>query len=143
MRTLVAMKRFRAMFADWATRRSGAGYRPSMQTSSQIGKAARDVIGPTGMAFSNAWEKLDQHGNDYMKSFNPHTPPSLFVSERDRLRRRQVVPLSERCIEDWNERHGRPSNPPKPGTAASATPDRSPGGRDDDRPANPLELGHR
>lgn len=83
-----------------------------MQSSSQIGKAARDVIGPTGMAFSNAWEKLDKHGSDYMKSFNPHTPPSLFISERDRLRTHQVVPLSERCIEDWNERHGKPAHSP-------------------------------
>jgi len=58
------------------------------------------VTGPTGWAFSASFQQVDDHGEAYVKSFDPRIPPSLFVSERDRTRYNQPMPLSERCIED-------------------------------------------
>ncbi len=69
--------------------------------SNQIARTARDVTGPTGWVFSNAWDKLDQHGDAYAKSFDRRIPPSLFVSERDRTRFQRPMPISERCLEDY------------------------------------------
>ena len=67
---------------------------------STIHKAARDVTGPTGWMFSGAWDKLDEYGDAYVQSFDRRLPPSIFVSERDRVRHGQPMPLVERCIED-------------------------------------------
>lgn len=83
------------------------------QVGRPIGRATRDITGPMGTAFSNAWEKLDEHGDAYMKSFDTRIPPSLFISDRDRRRANQPMPVVERCIEDWQPR-GR-------GTEASRT----------------------
>lgn len=94
------LKNFRI---EMAARRAGRRH-----VQSQIGRAARDVTGPTGNAFSNAWEQLDRHGDAYMKSFDPRIPPSLFVSERDRTRMGSPMPLSERCIEDYGHATRRP-----------------------------------
>ncbi len=69
--------------------------------SNQIARTARDVTGPTGWVFSNAWDKLDEHGDAYVKSFDRRIPPSLFVSERDRTRFQRPMPISERCLEDY------------------------------------------
>ena len=63
----------------------------------------RDIVGPTGWVFSSAWEELDTHGEAYQKSFDRRLPPSLFISDRDRLRANQPMPLSERCIEDYSK----------------------------------------
>lgn len=70
--------------------------------------AARGIIGATGNGFSNAWDYLhDGAGEAYLKSFESerHLPPSLFVSERDRVRHGLPAPVAERCIED----HGDPA----------------------------------
>ena len=68
--------------------------------SSDIARATRDVTGPTGWVFSNAWQKLDDHGDAYIRSFDRRVPPSIFVSERDRTRHSTPIPVSERCLED-------------------------------------------
>lgn len=64
--------------------------------------AARGIVGATGASFSNAWDLLERDGDAYLRSMekDPVLPPSLFISERDRVRHGQAVPLSERCIED-------------------------------------------
>jgi len=72
--------------------------KPVVPSNSRV---TRDVIGPTGWLRSNAWDQLDQHGEAYKQSFDRRLPPSLFVSERDRVRANQPMPLSERCIEDY------------------------------------------
>ena len=69
-------------------------------------RQTRDITGPLGTAFSNAWDQLDEHGDAYMKSFGDQIPPSLFVSERDRVRMNQPMPVVERCIEDWRSGPG-------------------------------------
>lgn len=77
-------------------------YRPPPIMSNS--RVTRDITGPLGWAWSGAWDQLDQHGEAYKQSFDRRLPPSLFVSERDRLRANQPMPLSERCIEDYNKR---------------------------------------
>ncbi len=69
-----------------------------------IGRAARDVTGPTGWVWSNAWDELERHNRAYIDSFDRRLPPSIFVSERDRTRHKQPMPTSERCIEDYRPR---------------------------------------
>ena len=89
------MARMKDFFVEWQARRAGRrGMSPT------IGRATRDVTGPTGWVFSNAWDQLDQHGDAYMESFDRRVPPSIFVSERDRTRFNQPMPIIERCLED-------------------------------------------
>lgn len=65
--------------------------------------SARGIIGPTGNSFSKGWEMLEKDNGAYLRSMQSetHLPPSLFVSERDRVRLGQPVPIAERCIEDY------------------------------------------
>lgn len=76
---------------------------PSPRLDPQLGRAARDILGPTGNMFSNGWELFEQNNAAYMKSFDPRVPPSLHISQTDQNRYHQAIPVSERCIEDWNE----------------------------------------
>ncbi len=64
--------------------------------------AARGIVGATGASFSGAWDLLERDGDAYLRSMDKDSllPPSLFVSERDRIRHGLAAPLSERCIED-------------------------------------------
>lgn len=70
------------------------------RSKTSMHRVTRDVTGPTGWVFSGAWDKLDQHGDAYARSFDRRIPPSLFVSERDRTRFGQPMPIVERCLED-------------------------------------------
>ena len=65
-------------------------------------RAARGIVGATGASFSNAYDMLERDGGAYLRSMesDPVLPPSLFVSENDRLRHNRAVPLAERCLED-------------------------------------------
>lgn len=71
-----------------------------------LSRAAREVVGPTGWMWSRGWEQMDQGKEAYVKSFDKRLPPSLFVSERDRTRQNIPVPLVERMIA---EEHGKPA----------------------------------
>lgn len=86
----------------WQELRARQAGRRGMSTD--IARATRDVTGPTGWVFSNAWQQLDDHGDAYMRSFDRRIPPSIFVSERDRMRHGQPIPVSERCLEDHNRK---------------------------------------
>ncbi len=102
-------QRWQSFWREVRARRAG---RRGM--TNPIARAARDVTGPTGWVFSNAWDKLDEHGDAYVKSFDRRIPPSLFVSERDRTRFQQPMPVAERCLEDYRVvRHPttRPTDP--------------------------------
>lgn len=103
----------RALYVEWQARRAGR-----RGVHSSIHRATRDVTGPTGWVFSATWDKLDQHGEAYVRSFDPRIPPSIFVSERDRLRYNQPMPLVERCIEDHPGTR-KPQAQPAPGEPAS------------------------
>lgn len=98
-------QRFKDLRVEWRARRDG---QKQMRGTSNIGRATRDITGPTGWVFSNAWDKLDQSGEAYMDSFDRRVPASLFVSDRDRTRFDQPMPVRERCIETWDEQHQTP-----------------------------------
>ncbi len=66
-----------------------------------MARAARDITGPLGSAYSGGYQRLGDHWGAYVKSFDRHLPPSIHISERDRLRHGQVIPVSERAISDW------------------------------------------
>ena len=68
-----------------------------------LGHTARDIVGPTGWMTSAGWSRMAESSNAYQKSFDKRLPPSLFVSERDRQRHGDAIPVSERCIEDYRE----------------------------------------
>ncbi len=87
---------WRSLTKEWKARRAGRRH-----YANDIAKSARDVIGPTGWMWSNGWDAMEKGSKAYIDSFSPKIPPSIFVSERDRLRGNIPVPLVERCIEDW------------------------------------------
>jgi len=96
------MSRIKAFRAELSARRRGAKFAPR-----GIGRAARHIVGPTGFAYSSHWERLSENGRAYNASFDRRIPPSLHISQRDGRRAGWVIPLSERCIEDWNSDHER------------------------------------
>ena len=85
----------------WGRRRAGSRHAPS-----DLGRSARHLIGPTGAGFSNAWETMARGHRAYIGSFDRRVPPSLFVSERDRSRYDQPIPLIERRIEAYRDDDG-------------------------------------
>ena len=88
--------RLRSVINEWLARRDG---RRAMERS-DLSKAARDVVGPTGWMWSRGWQAMNDGKEAYVKSFDRRLPPSLFVSERDRTRHNIPVPLVERVVED-------------------------------------------
>lgn len=82
------------LLAEWKARRAGREY-----VSRGIQKSARHVMGPTGYGFSNAWDTMAESSEAFLDSFDPRIPPSLFVSQRDKTRLNQPIPLVERRIE--------------------------------------------
>ena len=88
----------RAAWEEWRSRRAGRRHVPN-----HIGRQARDVVGATGWAFSRSWDEVAKVRPAYLRSFERDrvVPPSLHVSHRDRVRSGDVVPLAERCIEDY------------------------------------------
>ncbi len=94
---------FNESFNEWAARRAG---RKAMSHDFQ--KATRHIIGPTGYQWSTAWKQLEDEDGSYLKSFDPRIPPSIHISHRDKAREGIIMPISERCIEDWNDQHTDP-----------------------------------
>jgi len=90
----------RSFLSEWKARRAG---RKSMERT-DLSRAAREVVGPTGWMWSRGWDAMNKGKEAYVKSFDKRLPPSLFVSERDRTRQNIPVPLVERMIA---EEHGK------------------------------------
>lgn len=84
------------LYAEWKARRAG---RQGMEPSG-IFRATRDVIGPIGWMWSNAWDAMDEGKDAYVGSFDRRLPPSEFISARDRTRHGIPIPLVERVVED-------------------------------------------
>ena len=97
-RTRGWLARLRAVVAEWSARRAGA-----RQLSRDVFTAARHIVGPTGYVWSGAWQRLEEDGADYLRSFDPRIPRSVFLSPSDLTRSTHPVPLPERCIEDWEK----------------------------------------
>ena len=80
---------------------------PSPAQEQSIGHTMRELGGPFGPTIvgggggsQNVLNQIRDGHDAYQKSFHRHLPPSTFISERDRLRLNQAMPLSERLIED-------------------------------------------
>lgn len=72
-----------------------------MGSTTEIGRASRGIMGMIGAGTSSGWRYLEENGQAYNRSLEERRlPPSLFVSERDRVRSGIVTPISERCIEE-------------------------------------------
>ena len=71
----------RAVIAEWAARREGSRHLPR-----DIFTATRHIVGPTGYAWSGTWQRLDEDGADYLRSFDPRIPASVFLSPSDLTR---------------------------------------------------------
>jgi len=83
-----------SFISEWKARRAG---RQSMERT-DLSRAAREVVGPTGWMWSKGWEMMNEGKEAYVKSFDKRLPPSLFVSQRDRTRQNIPIPLVERMI---------------------------------------------
>lgn len=90
------MTRFRRMISEWITTRA----RRTPVEGNRLRRATRDIVGPTGYMVTKSVDSLAASGEAYMKSFDDRIPPSLFVSERDRTRLNEPMPLRERPIAD-------------------------------------------
>lgn len=90
------VQRIRAAFAEWWASRAGRVALPN-----DMVKATREITGPTGFVNSPTWDSMAAGRKAYNRSFDPRVPPSLHISQRDGARNGAVIPISERCIEDW------------------------------------------
>ena len=90
----------------------------------------RDIVGPTGYMWSAGWNRAAEGADAYTKSFDPQIPPSIHVSHRDAQRANQAMPLSERCIEDWQNPVPYPDPHEGLGLGADLRSDRRPATRD-------------
>lgn len=90
---------FEELREEIRSRRRGRRY-----ASSNLPKAAREIIGPTGWNVSRSWDAMAEGRDAYVESFENRLPPSLFVSERDRTRANLPIPVIERCLEDHEVR---------------------------------------
>jgi hypothetical protein len=86
----------------WLELRARSAGRKAMGPDKSTFRTARGIVGATGGSFSGAWDLLEKDDGAYLRSMDAERaiPPSLFVSERDRVRLGQAMPLAERCIED-------------------------------------------
>jgi len=94
---------WKALRSEWLARRSGR-----RQIESDLARSARDVVGPTGWMWSKGWDAMAENASAYVGSFDRKVPPSIFVSQRDRLRYNIPIPLAERML----EQHRRPDDEP-------------------------------
>lgn len=85
------------LLAELKARRAGRRGTPK-----GLGRAAFHLGGPTGVMTSAGWSRVAESHEAYIESLDRRLPPSLHISERDRLRAGDAIPLAERCIEDWN-----------------------------------------
>ncbi|MGI9599029.1 MAG: hypothetical protein ACR2QK_22890 [Acidimicrobiales bacterium] len=92
------MSRLSEFIEEWKARRAGRRH-----VSNDIYRRARDITGATGWVTSRAWDHADRHGEAYSHSLvERRVPPSLHISARDQIRSGKAMPLTERCIEDFN-----------------------------------------
>ena len=90
------VRRFRAAIAEWWASRAGRVALPN-----DMVKATREITGPTGFVNSPTWDSMAAGRHAYTRSFDPRVPASLHISQRDGARNGSVIPIAERCIEDW------------------------------------------
>ena len=87
---------------QWAEQKSRSAGRRALGPQRDQFDTTRGITGMTGASLSGAYSLLEKDDGAYIRSLRkePVLPPSLFVSERDRVRHGKAMPLSERCLED-------------------------------------------
>jgi len=71
--------------------------------SSDQARAIRHIVGPTGYLAQNTLGPAAKGATAFNESFRPRIPPSIHISHADAVRRGIIVPVPERCIEDWQK----------------------------------------
>ncbi|GJM37263.1 MAG: hypothetical protein DHS20C19_06300 [Acidimicrobiales bacterium] len=93
-------ERMRDAMSTWADRRMVQ--KPGMHEGG-LGQAIRDVGGYyQPMPNNRLIDTIGETHRSYNESINRRLPPSTHVSHNDALRRGLVMPMSERCVEDWD-----------------------------------------
>ena len=92
------MGRWREFVEEWKARKAGAKHAPN-----DFSTAARDLSGRLGFGTTRLWDHVEEGQTAYKQSFDRRLPPSLHVSERDRLRAGDPIPRQERRLEDWSD----------------------------------------
>ena len=92
------MGRWREFVEEWKARKAGAKHAPN-----DFPTAARDLSGRLGFGTTRLWDHVEEGQTAYKQSFDRRLPPSLHVSERDRLRAGDPIPRQERRLEDWSD----------------------------------------
>ncbi len=93
------MSWFREFLNEWTARR--AGRKHLSNSSDEFSTAAREVSGRLGFGTTRLWDHVEESKKAYSESFDRKLPPSLHISERDRLRAGDPIPVTERRLEDW------------------------------------------
>lgn len=94
-------ERLRDAISTWADRRMVSKPGPY---EGGLGRTIRDVGGYySPMPNGRLMDTIADNSEAYNRSIDqPHLPPSTHVSHNDAVRRGLVMPVGERCIEDWD-----------------------------------------
>ena len=95
--------RIRRWFKElWLELEARSAGRRALGHDNDFFTATRGITGVIGAPRSDAYDLLQKDQGAYVRSMKrePQLPPSLFVSERDRVRHGEAIPLAERCLED-------------------------------------------
>ncbi len=90
------MGRWSEFVEEWKARKAGRKH-----VSSDLSTAARDLSGRLGYGTTALWDQVEGGQAAYKESFDRRLPPSLHISERDRIRAGDPIPRQERRVEDF------------------------------------------
>lgn len=92
---------------------------------SGLSRSIRDVGGPyRAIMNTQLLDTIAGSSEAYNRSLvQPHLPPSTHISHNDAVRRGLVIPVGERCIEDWAAGPLAPVDPSAPAVAPEDHPD--------------------
>lgn len=108
--------------SSWAGRRA---VRKPGSREGGLGRTLRDVGGYyQPIQNSRLMDTIADGSVAYNRSMDrPHLPPSTHISHNDAVRRGMVMPVGERCIEDWDAEPQEPLDPSALDVAPEDRPD--------------------
>lgn len=92
------MGRWSEFREEWRARKAGSKHAPK-----DFSKSAIELSGRLGHGTSRLWDHVEESQTAYRESFDRRLPPSLHISERDRIRAGDPIPRQERRPEDWKD----------------------------------------
>ncbi len=90
------MSRWSEFREEWKARKAGSKHAPK-----EFSTAARDLSGRLGFGTTRLWDHVEEGQTAYKESFDRRLPPSLHISERDRIRAGEPIPRQERMMGDF------------------------------------------